>query len=86
MDTWVQRSAAPRLGTLGGSRIAARTVWELKPLTSQAGSQTDPTKPRRMANRGARGPVGQIRENSGVVAKYVPLETRARHASKVKIN
>lgn len=52
--------------------IAASVVWELMSVTSQAGSQTDPTKPRRMANLGARGPVGQIRENSGVAAKYVP--------------
>lgn len=35
-----------------------------------------------MANLGARSPVGQIRENSGAAAKYVPPETRARHAVK----
>lgn len=39
-----------------------------------------------MANLGARSPVGQIRENSGAAAKYVPPETRARHAVKIKIN
>lgn len=82
----MERRAAPPLGTLGGSVVAASVVWEPAPVTSPAGSQTDPTKARRAANLGARGPVGQIRENSGVAAKYVPLETRARHAIKGKVN
>lgn len=86
MGIWVELRAAPSLGTFGGSRTAASFVWELMPVTSQAGSQTDPTKPRRAANLGARGPVGQIRENPGVAAKYVPLETRTHHAVKIKIN
>lgn len=86
MDTWVELRAAPTLGTFGGSVVAASVVWEPVPVTYQAGSQTDPTKPRRAANLGARSPVGQIRENSGVEAKYVPLETRARHAIQIKIN